>query len=61
MQPTIARLRSDASKCRDLASTAITPDAREILTSIAERYEHEALAMDRAPKPRRPAFVWPQL
>ena len=55
------RLRSDAVKCRDLASTAVTVDARAILTEIADKYEHAALVLDRDPRPRRPAFVWPRM
>ena len=62
MKLNVHRLRSDASKCRDLASTAITVDARQILAGMAAEYDEAASALERAqPRTTRPAFHWPQL
>jgi hypothetical protein len=63
MEQPLERLRLNATKCRDLASTAITPAAREVLTGLAERYEHDAVAEERSDASRRhprPAFTWPR-
>ena len=56
------RLRSEASKCRDLASTAVTNEGRTILSGLAAKYEDAAAALERQREkaaPRRPAFNWP--
>ena len=62
MDEPVSRLRSDADKCRDLASTAITPAARDVLAGLAERYEQTAVVLEKSgtsrPRPR-PAFKWP--
>lgn len=61
MEDEAGRMQSNARKCRDLAATAITPAARDVLTSLADRYEREALAKQRsdaAHPRRRPAFKW---
>lgn len=63
MQATPNRLRSDASTCRDLASTAITKEAREVLKGMAAQYDEAAIMMEKsAPKAEsaRRAFDWPQ-
>jgi hypothetical protein len=63
MQPQpIARFRQNASKCRDLASSALTPAARDVLTGLAEQYEERVVNLEciEATHPgRRPAFKWP--
>ena len=61
MEQPLERLRRNAAKCRDLASSAITPAARDVLANLAEQYEHEAVILERsaARRPRRPAFNWP--
>ena len=61
MQPDVDALRSKASKCRDLATDAITSDARNVLNGMALQYEEDARALElAAPKSRRrPAFDWP--
>ena len=59
--PTATRLRSDASKCRDLASTAVTMEARDVLSSMAARYDEAAVAIERSPRkaePAKSAFDW---
>ena len=62
MEQPLERLRLNATKCRDLASTAITPAARDVLTGLAEQYEHQAVTVERYDAARRhprPAFNWP--
>jgi hypothetical protein len=49
------RLR-DAKKCRELAETVITPEARDVLIDLAKQYEHEAVLRNN--RARRPAFAW---
>ena len=60
MTSSIERLRSDARQCRDLASTAITVEARSVLTDLAQQYEADAAALERstADLPRRSIFRW---
>lgn len=61
MEHSLQRLRTDASKCRELASTAITLEGKEVLTGLADQYEQEAMTLECAgiiPR-RRPAFRWP--
>ena len=54
------RLRHNATKCRDLASTAVTPAARDVLASLATEYEERALTLERSKTVHaRPAFNWP--
>ena len=61
MQEPLDRLRDDATKCRDLASTAMSPAARDVLTDMAEQYEQKATRLARSAGGRvgRPAFRWP--
>ena len=61
MEYSLERLRSDAGKCRDLASSAMTPEGRRVLSGLADQYEQEALTLEGAGiLPRRhPAFRWP--
>jgi hypothetical protein len=61
MQEPLDRIRSNATKCRDLASTAMSPAAREVLTGMAEQYEQKAtsLAHTMVVRQGRPAFKWP--
>ena len=60
MGANLNRLRTDAERCRDLASTSITGDARDVLSNLAAKYEEDALVLERTPRPRgRPAFHWP--
>jgi hypothetical protein len=60
MQEPLERLRRNATKCRDLASSAVTPAGRNVLSDLADRYEKEAALMEHkeARRPRRPAFKW---
>ncbi len=61
MQEPLDRLRDNAIKCRDLASTAMSPAARDVLTGLAEQYEQKAtcLAHTSVLRRGRPAFKWP--
>jgi len=61
IQEPLDRLRDNATKCRNLASTAISPAAREVLTGMAEQYEQQATSLAHASVIRhgRPAFRWP--
>ena len=60
MERTSQSLRGDARKCRDLAGTAITPAARDILSNLAEEYERQAAETEYSEQRRksRPAFQW---
>ncbi|HYX47636.1 MAG TPA: hypothetical protein VE820_12545 [Sphingomicrobium sp.] len=61
VQP-IARFRDNATKCRDLASSALTPAARDVLTGLAEQYEERVVNLECSEvlhPGRRPAFKWP--
>jgi hypothetical protein len=61
MHQSLERLRQNATKCRDLASTAMTPAARDVLTGLAEQYEQTAVKVERSAAARRhprPAFNW---
>jgi hypothetical protein len=59
-QQPLERLRHNASKCRDLAGSAMTPAARDVLTGLAEQYEEKLVALEaRKERHRRPAFKWP--
>lgn len=61
MQESLVKARRNVSTCRDLADTAITPAAREVLSGLAEQYERQADLLERFtaghPK-RRAAFKW---
>jgi len=46
MEYSLERLRSDAGKCRDLASSAMTPEGRRVLSGLADQYEQEALTLE---------------
>jgi hypothetical protein len=60
MEEPLDRLRLNATKCRDLASTAITPAAREVLDDLAREYDEKAATLSkRRASSRRPAFAWP--
>lgn len=60
MEESLERLRLNATKCRDLASTAITPGARDVLSDLARYYDEEAtIVSDRRRTSRRRAFAWP--
>lgn len=58
MNQPLERLRINASKCRDLASNAMTPAAKSVLTDIAEQYEEEAAWLEMSGVRHRPAFRW---
>ncbi len=61
MQEPLDRLRDNAIKCRDLASKAMSPAARDVLTGLAEQYEQKATSLAHISGLRhgRPAFKWP--
>lgn len=62
MEPALDRLRLNATKCRDLAGSAMTPAARDVLTGLAEHYEEKVVALEawKGAHPHRgPAFKWP--
>jgi hypothetical protein len=60
-QQPLERLRQNATKCRDLAGSAMSPAARDVLTGLAEQYEEKLVALESAReiRPRRAAFKWP--
>ncbi|GAA4711555.1 hypothetical protein GCM10023325_03820 [Sphingomonas lutea] len=62
MQSDVDALRFKASKCRDLATDALTSDARVVLNEMALQYEEDArtleLAAAKSSRTRR-AFSWP--
>lgn len=60
MKATPERLRLNAITCRELAKTAITPGARDVLWDLAETYERQAEAMQHvsASRVNRQAFSW---
>ncbi|HEX3422472.1 MAG TPA: hypothetical protein VHS33_03605 [Sphingomicrobium sp.] len=60
-QQPLERLRHNATKCRDLAGSAMTPAARDVLTGLAEQYEERLFALESTgeSRNRRPAFKWP--
>jgi hypothetical protein len=52
-------LRRKAALCRDLAETAVTPEAKHILGQLASDYETRAQAEELENSTRRrPAFRW---
>jgi hypothetical protein len=54
-------LRSRASTCRDLASSAETEAGREVLAAMAESFDRRELALEnfrRSRQSARPAFRW---
>lgn len=61
-QQPLERLRLNATKCRDLAGSAVTSEARDVLTDLANHYDQEVFTLESAdarhPR-RRPAFKWP--
>lgn len=61
MQESLLRVRKNVSTCRDLADTAITSAARDVLSGLAAQYERQADLLERFtsghPK-RRAAFKW---
>jgi len=59
MEEPLDRLRLNATKCRELASTAVTPAARDVLAGLAREYDEKAAVLGDRGGPRRPAFVWP--
>ena len=54
------RVRLNATKCRELADTAMTTAARDVLAELAQQYEQEAILLERLDPQRRrgPAFRW---
>jgi hypothetical protein len=59
VQRPVERLRADADKCRDLARTSLTPDARDILAELADEYDRQVVDCEKHPRARaRPVFVW---
>ena len=54
------RVRLNATKCRELADTAMTTAARDVLAELAQQYEQEATSLERldTQRRRRPAFRW---
>jgi hypothetical protein len=61
MQESLVRVRRNITTCRDLAETAITPAARDVLSGLAEEYERQADLLERftsARPKRRAAFKW---
>ena len=61
MPEPLERLRTNATKCRDLASTSVTPEARDVLSGLADDYEQMATSLEHmasARRHRRPAFHW---
>ena len=54
------RVRLNATKCRELADTAMTTAARDVLADLAQQYEQEAISLERLDpqRRRRPAFRW---
>ena len=59
MQRPVERLRADATKCRELARTSLTPDARDILAELADDYDRQVVDLERHRGGRaRPVFVW---
>ena len=54
------RVRLNATKCRELADTAMTTAARDVLAELAQQYEQEAISLERLDPQRRrgPAFRW---
>ena len=54
------RVRLNATKCRELADTAMTTAARDVLADLAQQYEQEAISLERLDPQRRrgPAFRW---
>jgi len=62
MEQSLERLRHDAGKCRELASTAMTPEGQKVLSGLADQYEQEAMTLECAGivvRNRRPALKWP--
>jgi hypothetical protein len=60
-QQPLERLRHNATKCRDLAGSAMTSAARDVLNSLAQHYEEKLVALEASEdvRHRRPAFKWP--
>ena len=61
MEQPLESLRNHAAKCRDLASSALTSEARQVLTGLAQHYEKKATELEAfgpSHRFRRPAFKW---
>lgn len=60
MQQPLERLRLNATKCRELADTALTPNARDVLSDLAQDYEQKAQSLESTERQRgaRPPFSW---
>ena len=60
MQQPLERLRLNATKCRELADTALTPNARDVLSGLAQDYEQEAQKLECTERQRgsRPPISW---
>ena len=62
MENALHRLRKNADSCRDLAASAVTPAAREVLGALAKEYDIKATALEQQQTifpGGRPAFNWP--
>ena len=62
MQQRLELLRYNASACRELASTAMTPEGKDVLIDLAKDYERKVITLEvtaAAHPNRRPAFRWP--
>ena len=61
MEQSPQHLRANASKCRELADSAVTEDGRSVLAALAVEYEQTADALERSAMPparRQPMFRW---
>lgn len=52
------QLRRNAASCRELAETALTLEARDVLSSMATTYSELAVEMEQVKDTRKRAFVW---
>jgi hypothetical protein len=58
MQDDVDKLVRRAEQCRDLAATAITADARDVLAAMATEFEQTAALLRQVPPKPRPTFAW---
>jgi hypothetical protein len=62
MKQSLEGLRRSAFLCRDLATSAITAEARDVLSQLADNYDQKATAEELAEAGFRrsaSAFKWP--
>ena len=57
MPESVFRLRKDSRTCLDLASTALTDEARAVLEKLSAEYEDRAKSLE-TPR-QRSVFIWP--